>query len=241
MDAPRTDLYRSTPPMEIRSSDDGRLTLFGHFSVFDTPTTIDSAYEGRFVERIAPGAFTKTLKERGDQIKIMWNHGRPDQAGELVNAIIAKPTGFGEDERGGWYEASLFRGLPEWLVEGLREGSYGASFRFQTVREDVDQHPARSESNPEGLPERTVREAKVLELGPVSWGAYPEATSAVRSLSDKFVDLSTLTSRAASAPGTASAAQETTTDAGNSASHLGGPTPRERRMRALQLRGVLLP
>ncbi len=35
MDAPTTDLFRSTPPMEMRAADDGRMTLFGHFSVFN--------------------------------------------------------------------------------------------------------------------------------------------------------------------------------------------------------------
>jgi len=191
---PTADLYRSTPPLEVRASDDGRMTLFGHFSVFNSPTEINSAYEGRFVERIAPGAFTKTLAERGDQIRIMWNHGKQ---GELEGAIIARADTITEDKRGGYYEASLFRGLPEWLYEGLREGQYGASFRFAAVRDDWNDTPDRSDSNPEALPERTVTEAKLYELGPVSFGAYDDATAAVRSLSDRYHDLSTSPDRAA--------------------------------------------
>lgn len=242
MDAPTTDLYRSAPPMEVRAADDGRLTLFGHFSLFNQPTEIISEYEGRFIERIAPGAFKKTFAERGQKMKVMWNHGRPEQAGSLANVLIAKPTVVREDDRGAYYEAELFRGLPEWLYEGLREGVYGASFRFSVPqgRDDWNQYPERSASNPEGLPERTVREASVPEAGPVSWPAYEGATSSVRSLSDRFHDLSTLADRAApGAPGPSSAAGSSTPDADNSASHLGGPTPQERRLRALQLRGVL--
>ena len=31
--------------------------------------------------------------------------------------------------------------------------------------------------NPEGLPERVLREVTVMEFGPVTWGAYPDATA----------------------------------------------------------------
>lgn len=239
MDAPTLDLYRSTPPMVVRSADNGKLTLFGHFSVFDSPTIIDSAYEGRFVERIAPGAFRKSIAERGDRLKIMWNHGRSEI---LPDVLIAKPVDVREDERGAYYEAEMFGGLPEWLYEGLREGVYGASFRFQSVRDEWDDRPARTGDNPEALPVRTVREAKVFEAGPVSWPAYADATAAVRSLSDRFHDLSTLPGRAAPvAPDTDSAATPSITpDADDSASHLEGSNARERRLRALQLRGVIL-
>jgi HK97 family phage prohead protease len=239
MEAPREDLFRSTPPLEVRSAEDGRMTLFGHFSVFNRWTEIDSIFEGRFMERIAPGAFSKTLKESGSRAKIMWNHGCSDL---LRDVLIAKPLVAREDERGGYYEAELFRGLPEWLYEGLRENVYGASFRFGAVREEWVDHPERSEHNPEGLPERTVTEARVPEWGPVSWPAYDDATAMVRSLSDRFHDLSTPTDRAALvAPGPAGAATPSINpDADDSASHLEGPTIRERRMRALQLRGVLL-
>lgn len=239
MEAPRDDLFRSTPPIEVRSSEDGRMTLFGHFSVFNRWTEIDSIWEGRFMERIAPGAFTKTLRESGLKAKIQWNHGRSDL---LRDVLIAKPLVAKEDERGGYYEAELFRGLPEWLYEGLRENVYGASFRFGAVREEWVDEPGRSEHNPEGLPERTVTEARVPEWGPVSWPAYDDATAMVRSLSDRFHDLSTSADRAALvAPGRADAATPSITpDADDSASHLAGPSIRERRMRALQLRGVIL-
>jgi hypothetical protein len=74
---------------------------------------IDSVYEGRFVERISPGAFRKSLDERGDKIKIMWNHGRSEI---LPDVLIAKPKQVIEDERGAYYEAELFDGLPQWLA-----------------------------------------------------------------------------------------------------------------------------
>jgi HK97 family phage prohead protease len=241
MDAPRHDLYRSAPShVEVREADSGRLTLYGHFSVFDTPTVIRSAWEGEFVERVAPGAFAKTIAERGDQIKVMWNHGRSEILPEVP---IARLTNVGEDTRGGYYEAELFNGLPEWLYEGLRANQYGASFKFATVRDVWNDNPERSDLNPDGLPERTVTEAKLFELGPVTWPAYAEATAGVRSLSDRFHDLSTSPADAAPAGTSASdaATSNTTHEADDSASHLEGPNPRDRRMRSLQLRGVIFP
>jgi hypothetical protein len=52
------------------------------------------------------------------------------------------------------------------------------------VREDLDQKPGRSTYNPKALPERTIREAKVMEFGPVTFPAYEGATAGVRSLTD---------------------------------------------------------
>ena len=62
-----------------------------------------------------------------------------------------------------------------------RAGLYGSSFRFTVTREQRSDHPARSEANPDAIPERTIREASVLELGPVTFPAYAGATSGVRS------------------------------------------------------------
>jgi hypothetical protein len=62
---------------------------------------------------------------------------------------------------------------------------YGASHRFRALREIVVETPEPSEENPKGLMERTVTEASVREFGPVTWGAYEDATAAVRSLTDE--------------------------------------------------------
>ena len=173
------------PGLEYRDGADGkRPVLSGHFSVFNSPTTIRSAWEGEFVETIAPGAFKKTIAENRDRMRVLLNHGNDPQLGDKPLGSISDLR---EDNRGAYYEVDLFDGIPPLVMDGLRAGAYGASFRFSVMNESWNERPARSSFNPDGLPERTIKEAKVAEFGPVTFGAYDEATAGVRSLTDRFL------------------------------------------------------
>src|SRR5690606_21613781 len=73
MDAPTDRLVRALSPAALTLRDatendddpgDGRLaTLDVNFARFNVWNEIDSWFEGRFLERVAPGAFRKTMKE----------------------------------------------------------------------------------------------------------------------------------------------------------------------------------
>ena len=89
-----------------------------------------------------------------------------------------------EDDVGAYYETRLFDGIPPLVMDGLRAGAYGASFRFRVMREEIVEPKEASEDNPGRLPERTIKEAKVMEFGPVTFPAYAGATAGVRSLTD---------------------------------------------------------
>lgn len=179
---PREGLYRARPDTpEMRSEGEERPVIFGHFARFNEWTRIDSVFEGTFMERIAPGAFSKTFKERRSAIRLLFQHGRDPQIGD-------KPLGtfreLREDDDGAYYEAELFdTSYNADLEPGLRAGAYGASFAFSVVREDFDREPGESDDNPDGIPERTIREAKVFEGGPVTFPAYDGATAGVRCVS----------------------------------------------------------
>jgi HK97 family phage prohead protease len=179
---PPKDGYRELLPgsgaVEFRDdAGDGKM-LFGHFAVFDRWTEIDSLFEGNFVERIAPGAFKKTFQERRD-MRVLLQHGRDPDVGDKP---IAVPETLREDAEGAFYQARLLDGLPELVVSGLRAKQYGASFRFSVMKEDFVKDPGRSEHNPKGLPERTLRELRVPEFGPVTFPAYTEASAGLRSM-----------------------------------------------------------
>lgn len=161
----------------------GMPTLFGHFTRFNEWTEIDSFWEGNFLERIAPGSFKKTFREQTP--KVLFQHGSDPQVGDKM---LGAPDVLREDPDGPYYEVPLLDTTYNAdLVPGLEAGLYGASFRFTVLREEWTEEPAVSDHNPAGIPERTIKEVRCQEFGPVSFPAYPGATAGVRSMTDEFI------------------------------------------------------
>ena len=134
-------------------------TMVGHFAVFNSWAKIDSMYEGTFMERIAPGAFVRSFKENRANIRVTLNHGSDPMAGDKPLGPI---TELREDGTGAYYEVPLIdTSYTRDILAGLEAGLYGASFRFQVIQEEFETRAARSDHNPEGLPERTILEAAV--------------------------------------------------------------------------------
>jgi HK97 family phage major capsid protein/HK97 family phage prohead protease len=185
---PRENLVRAVMDdgVHFRATDpgvgDGRLgTLTGAFAVFNQWTEINSMWEGNFIERIAPSAFKKTVAENLSGMRVLFQHGQDPQVGD-------KPLGPIEslNERAQYEVKLLDTSYNRDLLPGLKDGVYGASFRFQVMKEELKQDPGISDHNPKGLPERTITEARVMEFGPVTFPAYAGATAGVRSLTDQF-------------------------------------------------------
>jgi HK97 family phage prohead protease len=165
----------------VKDAASPRPVMFGHFARFNDPTEIDSALEGpRFMEQFAPGAFARTLGELTP--KVLFQHGKD----MLGNQPLGVPREVREDTEGAFYQVDLFDGIPPLILDGLRAGAYGASFRFSVRHEDWIQRPGSSPSNPDGIPERTVREASVPEFSAVTFPAYPNASAKVRSLAEEM-------------------------------------------------------
>jgi hypothetical protein len=191
---PRDPLYRFGEKIELEwpRSEDGMPTLNGHFAVFNRWTEINSIFEGHFMERISPGAFSKTFQENRDHIRVLFQHGRD-------NAIGDKPLGpidtLEEDDVGARYEVPMLdTAYNRELIPGLKANLYGASFRMRVTREDMvlpdhPNHPGPSDYNPDGLPERDIKEIACSEFGPVTFPAYKTATAGVRSITDEMLAL----------------------------------------------------
>jgi HK97 family phage prohead protease len=173
---PRRDIERESlirmSPVELRSEGDSQ-TLVGYAAVFNEDTVIDS-WEGHFVERIAPGAFRKTLRERGNQVKVLFNHGMDPQIGDKP---LGKPRTMKEDEKGLYVEVPLDdTSYNRDILASLRSGALdGMSFRMTVVAEKWDD-PDESQK----LPVRTIREIKLYEFGPVTFPAYAATVAGVR-------------------------------------------------------------
>jgi HK97 family phage prohead protease len=186
--APIDNLVRiCQPAIELRAaaSGDGN-TMVGHFAVFNSWTEIASSFEGNFLERIAPGAFTDTFDTRGDQIRVLYDHGMDPSVG---NKPLGTPTVLREDRTGAYYEVDLFdASYVNDLKPALRSGQLGASFRFAVTDDKWDMSPNPSDVNPRGLDQRTITGVKLYEFGPVTFPAYADATAGMRSGTDWVVE-----------------------------------------------------
>lgn len=193
-------LIRATDQRDDDTTDDGR-TLDGYAAVFNRVTIIDS-WEGRFKERIAPGAMKKSFRENPPRIQ--FDHGRHPVVGSIPIAKLEDIREEADPELAPDGGAHVIGRLHEnWLVEPVREaistGSInGMSFRFSVVREEWHDHEGKKITDEQELREllrrtwyedvpdeelltRTLKELKVPEVGPVVWPAYADTSVGVRS------------------------------------------------------------
>ncbi|MBQ1017753.1 HK97 family phage prohead protease [Micromonospora sp. D93] len=171
-DSPESPTENGMPVMDVR------------FSPFNEWYEINSYYEGQFLERTVPGAFKATINAQrqadgSSSVKVLFNHGMDFTIGDKV---LGKASELREGSQSPEMLVPLFdTSYTRDLMDGLRAGVYGSSFMFEVIRDSWDHEPARSTHNPEGLPERTILEVRLLEAGPVTWPANPAATAGLRS------------------------------------------------------------
>lgn len=168
VEAPNDNLTRQVTFRAVPDTD-GR-TLEGYAAVFNEWTTIDS-WEGTFQERIAPGAFKKTLSERMPVLQ--FDHGTHPLIGSIPLGVF---TALREDENGLFVRGRL---SDNWLVEpirdAIRDGAItGMSFRFRVIKDSWRKGAGN-------VPERTIQEIALYEAGPVVFPAYEQTSVSVRS------------------------------------------------------------
>lgn len=164
---------------EVRALADGSAGFDGHAS---TNWVIDS-----YGTAMKPGAFKKTLKERGDRIPLLWQHD--------TWSPIGKPTELKEDKIGLAFKASVVtetRAGAEAMALLRAETPLGMSFGFQTVKsrpiEDADdefldwsQAPSWAKSKEGRVWCSIIEEVKLWEISLVTFPANEAAAiSAVR-------------------------------------------------------------
>jgi HK97 family phage prohead protease len=153
---------------ELRAVENGDgMTFTGYAAVFNSPSE-----PLPFIERIAPGAFKRSLKARND-IKLLWNH----DTGSVLGSTRAGTLKLEEDAHGLRVTAML------------PETSLGKDVRTLVQRGDVNAMsfgfsvPANGDSwNTEGT-ERTLRSVRIHEVSIVAFPAYSQTagTATVRS------------------------------------------------------------
>lgn len=174
----------SRPVLSRADGDEAMPTMVVRFSPFGTWYEIDSWWEGRFLERTERGSFAKTMAENRANIKVLYDHGYDFQIGNKVLGPIDELVEDPDSARGDvpLLDTSYNRDL----LPGLEAGLYGSSFRFRVIRDEWNDEPGIADHNPEGIPERTIKEVRLFEFGPVTFPANPDATAGLRSLTDDY-------------------------------------------------------
>ena len=155
-----------TEPFELRVAESGNGMQFsGYAARYDSPSL-----PLPFVERIAPGAFTRTLKSRND-IKMFVNHSDL----HVLASTRSKTLRLDDRTDGLFVEADLpdvtYANDLRVLIE--RGDVSTMSFGFSTVRDSWSDDGA----------ERTLNEVRLHEVSVVtSTAAYPATTASVRNL-----------------------------------------------------------
>lgn len=145
----------------------GVMIIDGYGAVFNR----DSLDLG-FTERIAPGAFDKTVAE--DDILGLFNHDR----NMVLGRTSAKTMRLKIDDVGVKYEIDA----PNTTVgrdthESIKRGDIvGSSFSFQTRKDQWE-----FDDDGETIT-RTLLDVKMFDLGPVTFAAYPDATTSARDM-----------------------------------------------------------
>lgn len=165
--------------VEIRARDDGKTVIEGYVVKWNQRSHVMIDWWGdKFVERVAKGAFSRSLSEKED-IKAFWNHN----SDMVLGSTKAKTLELVEDDVGLRY--SIIPPDTTWgrdAVESIRRGDVsGTSFGF-LVRKDDWEYLAE-----EDLYQRTLLDVDLIEISPTPLPAYPdsEAQLSERSLSQE--------------------------------------------------------
>lgn len=156
--------------LEVRAAEGETRTLAGHAAVFDVWTELWG-----MEERVRPGAFTRSLTE--DDIRGLFNHN-PDH---VLGRNRAKTLTLREDKVGLAFEIELPNTqLARDLAVSIERGDItGCSFGFITRKSEWDESGE--------VPRRSILDAQLFDVGPVTYPAYEDTDVEARSLFEAIV------------------------------------------------------
>lgn len=146
---------------------DGPVKIGGHAAKFDSL----SEDLGGFRERIAPGAFAKTIKN--DDIRALWNH----DANIVLGRNKAGTLRLSEDSAGLAWECDMpdTQLIRDMVLSPIERGDVNqCSFGFYTLNDKW--------AKVDGEWIRTLLECEVFDVSPVTYPAYNSTDVAIRGL-----------------------------------------------------------
>ncbi|GAA2092353.1 HK97 family phage prohead protease [Actinomadura alba] len=175
----RRNLALADAGVQLRADEDKPPRFTGHAAVFNSRTAIGPVPGWGFLEEIAPGAFTKTLKE-GDA-RMLIDH----ESSKVVSRVSAGTLDLAEDDAGLATNSALDDELSyvRDLTANLRNGNVtGMSFGFRVVKDDwlTEELDVEGLDDPAEVEVRVIREVKLIEVSAVTFPAYTETDAGLR-------------------------------------------------------------
>ncbi|WP_019850633.1 HK97 family phage prohead protease [Desulfitobacterium sp. PCE1] len=155
--------------MEIRKKEDGTRSIAGYVVKWNTRSEL---IWGEFYEKVAKGAFAKSLEE--NTIKALWNHRTDFVLGSTKNATLR----LNEDDIGLIFELDLpnnswgndaFESISRGDVDGVSFGFFTRNDKWEYLKD-------------EDVYERTLLDVDLKEISPTPWPANPSSEVYKRSL-----------------------------------------------------------
>jgi len=142
--------------------------ISGYAVMFNAETVI----AGEFRERIAQGAFTRTLREHSDVVMLLAH-----DSGRVLGRVSAGTLSLQQDRIGLYFSLQVDPSTPEGqtaLGTVGRQDVKGCSFGFRVRAETWDDGGDR-------LPLRTITDVDLLEVTLTAFPAYETTSASVRS------------------------------------------------------------
>jgi HK97 family phage prohead protease len=160
---------------QLRAKKDAeKPTIEGYAAVYNVETEIYSYGGYSFRETIAPGAFTRTLKEKAD-VRCLFNHDEDRVLGRTKSGTLTLT----EDKKGLFYTCELpdtqeARDLHALISRGdIDECSFGFYVIEQEWKEKKDGDTV--------VETRTLLDLDLFDVSPVTFPAYPQTSVSARS------------------------------------------------------------
>lgn len=154
-----------------------------------SPYGVTVTINGFFVdwdEEVAPGAWRRTISRDGADIRSMHNH----DTNLLLGRTTAETLRLWDDDEGLWYEVDINPDDPQAMSVFAKVGRRdvtGSSVWFRVVK---DQWEEPTDDNDLERPKRTILEAELFEVGPVTFPAFTSTTveaASMRALDETLV------------------------------------------------------
>jgi len=158
--------------LDVSRADSDAREITAYAAVFDSPAEIQD-HDGHYWETISRSAFDRTIAQRGDKVRVLFNHGRDvwGMPSDRFALPIGKPLELRPDARGLLTRTKIAKTeLGDEVLELARDGVI-TGFSFRAAAVNTKRHPPGLDRIP--TLERT--EFALREYGPGVFVAYEGA------------------------------------------------------------------